>query len=565
MQMLDPHQQQNGSDSRNMFMAVALAAVAIVGYEFFTKSDEAQAPVTLETPQVQENVVVTDGGAALPGAPENLNADKAQLAASVVAKETVTAPRVAIHSDLLEGSISLKGGRVDELALPHYKKELHGDESVTLFRSGGENAHFFDAGWLSTGIKAPDGNTTWRAEGSMLTEKTPLTLTWDNGQGQTFKRIFTLGKDSYAIAVTDSVVNSAPSAVQLTHYAQIHKTGVEIKGTASMYDMERSTFYNFMGPMGLVDEIRVESDYEDLQDVPVKRDGTQGWIGITSHYFMAALVPDQLTPETFLWRHSKAGGKDYYTTIMQPQQAESVAPGQTFSYDYTLYAGPKARGELEKVQGHLDRAIDYGWFDVIARPIYWLVMQFHNIFGNFGLAIIFTTIILKTVMYPLAYKSYSSMAKMRKLQPRLTQLKERYGDKNKEQFAMEMMALYREHRVNPLSGCWPTFIQIPIFFAFYKVILISFEFRHAPIALWIEDMSAMDPYFVLPILMGISMLVQMRLSPSTGDPAQAMMMKILPVVFTFMFLWFPSGLVLYWLTNNVITVLQQYYVMKRLA
>jgi YidC/Oxa1 family membrane protein insertase len=315
--------------------------------------------------------------------------------------------------------------------------------------------------------------------------------------------------------------------------------------------------------MGIVDDLRVEADYDDLQDAPVKKTGSQGWIGMTSRYFMAALVPDQLTEQTFLWRYSKTGGRDFYTTIMQPESMD-IDAGQTVAYGYTLYAGPKSATELEKVTGQVRKAIDYGWFDIIARPIYVMVMWFYGLVGNFGLAIIFATIVLKMITYPLAYKSYSAMAKMRKLQPRLTLLKERYAD-NKEQFAIEMMGLYKEHKVNPLSGCWPTFIQIPIFFAFYKVILISFEFRQAPLALWIEDMSVMDPYFVLPILMGLSMMLQMRLSPTSGDPTQQMMIKIMPIVFTFMFLWFPSGLVLYWLTNNVVSILQQLYVNKKLA
>ena len=562
MQMLDPHGQNKSGDNRNMFAAVAIAAIVILGYEYIS-SPKAEGEIKQEI-AVSEKTVTTVDGTAMPGAPENLHAEKVALAKTDIPTSAPTVERVAIKSNLFDGSISLKGGRVDSLSLPQYKVELKEDAKITLFHSGGDNAHFFDVGWLSGGAaSAPDGNTLWRAEGSLLSESKPLTLIWNNTTGQIFKRIFTLGDDSYTINVTDSVTNKSNVNTNLTHYAQIHKALSESEEGGGIYDPEASTFYNFLGPMGIVDDIRVEADYDDLKDASVKKSGLQGWTGITSRYFMAALVPDQITEQTFLWRHTKTAGRDFYTTVMQPESM-NVAAGQTITYNYTLYAGPKASPELTKVSGHLDKAVDYGWFDIIARPVYIMVMWFYGIFGNFGLAIIFATLVLKTIMYPLAYKSYSAMAKMRKLQPRLTQLKERYAD-NKEQFALEMMGLYKEHKVNPLSGCWPTFIQIPIFFAFYKVILISFEFRQAPLALWIEDMSVMDPYYVLPILMGISMMLQMRLSPTSADPNQQMMIKIMPIVFTFMFLWFPSGLVLYWLTNNVISILQQLYVMKKLA
>jgi YidC/Oxa1 family membrane protein insertase len=565
MQMLDPHQHNKSHDNRNVFAAVALAAIAIIGFEYLWNLKE---PVVTENNQavvMEKSVAATSNTDGLPSTPEDLNIQGGKIASSVVPADASDAiKRISIDSDLFTGSISLKGGRVDALSIPHFKTELHGTEPITIFRASGKDAHFFDAGWLSTsGVSTPNGNTVWRAQGSSLALGKPLTLVWSNGTGQQFQRTFTIEESSYTINVVDTVTNTADTNLNLTHYAQIHKTGVDLEGGGSLYNAEQSTFYNFLGPMGFVDGIRVEADYEDLQEVPVKEKGAQGWIGITSRYFMAALVPDQLTDQTFLWKHSKVNGRDFYTTIMQPEPLVA-SKGQTISYEYTLYAGPKASTELSKAGAHLNKAVDYGWFDVIARPIYIMVMWFHGIFGNFGLAIIGATIVLKIITYPLSYKSYSAMAKMRKLQPRLTQLKERYAD-NKEQFAMEMMSLYREHRVNPLSGCWPTLIQIPIFFAFYKVILISFEFRHAPLALWIEDMSVKDPYFVLPVLMGLSMMLQMRLSPTSADPNQQMMMKIMPVVFTFMFLWFPSGLVLYWLTNNVVSILQQLYVMRKVS
>ena len=563
MQMLDPHGQNNGNDNRNMFVAVALAAIAILGYEYISAPKQVvvndQAKTVIEKP-----IIKTEDGTALPGTPENLHADKNKIVNDIATSSEPAVKRIAIHSDDFNGSISLKGGRVDALSLPKYKTSIDSDETITLFHSGGENAHFFDAGWLTNNENdAPNGNTIWQASGNILSVGNPLVLTWSNKKGQIFKRVFTINNDSYAIEITDSIENKSANNANFTHYAQIHKTGVDTEGSGSMYDAERSSFYNFLGPMGIVDGLRVEAGYDDLKDAPVKRTATQGWIGMTSRYFIASLVPDQITPQTFLWRHSKLGNRDFYTVVMQPNEI-TVPAGGSVENTYTLYAGPKVASELSKVNSSLVKAIDYGWFNVISQPVHKMITWFHDILGNYGLAIIAVTIVLKMLTYPLSYKSYSAMAKMRKLQPRLAKLKERYGD-NKEQFAMEMMGLYKEHKVNPLSGCWPTLIQIPIFFAFYKVLLISFEFRQAPIALWIKDMSVMDPYYVLPVLMGISMMVQMRLSPTSADPNQQMMVKIMPVIFTFMFLWFPAGLVLYWLTNNIVSILQQLYVNKKLA
>jgi YidC/Oxa1 family membrane protein insertase len=429
---------------------------------------------------------------------------------------------------------------------------------VHQFIPTGVDAHQFDAGFQGSGIYGPDGGTPWQlAAGSSaeLGVDKPIVLTWSNATGQVFERVWSVDKD-FSLRLTDRVKNTSTNAVELAPYAQIHQVGGHRKD-------EMSTFVQFIGPKGWVDEHRFEKNFTDLHTQPFKTTGTKGWWGISSRYFISAIVPQGTMPNTFHFRHSKRGETDYYSAIVQPP-AMVVAPGQTAEVAYVVYAGPKAIAPLAAVNPLLEKAVDYGWFDVIARPMFYALEWFHTHTGNWGVAIILLTLLIKLLTWPLASTSYVAMSRMKKLTPKMEQLKERYKD-DKEKFAMEMMNLYKTEKVNPLSGCWPVLMQIPIFFAMYKVILVSFEFRQAPFFGWITDLSVMDPFFVLPIIMGASMWLQMKMNPPATDPVQQQVMQLMPIIFTVMFLWFPSGLVLYWLVNNVLSMAQQYWIMRKMG
>jgi YidC/Oxa1 family membrane protein insertase len=467
------------------------------------------------------------------------------------------ARRIAIRSTAFEGSMALMGGRIDKLSFPDYQVSLKDKSPVVLFSPTGKKVEFFEAGWLSDVTAAPDGNTLWLAESAheALTPDSPVTLVWDNGKGQIFQRTYVLEGNRHSIRIIDGVTNQADVPVRLVHYAQLHRAGA---------DESESNFYNFNGLQAFFDGKHITHDYSDIRKAGVLREsGRQGWVGMTTPYFMSALLPDQTDQHTATFRNTKVAGADFFSLDLQAP-AVVVAPGQYVEKVTRLYAGPKKFDLLAAEGVALEQVIDYGWYHVIAKMFFDGLRAINGVVGNWGVSIIIMTIILKILLFPLANKSYKAMSEMKKLQPKMEQLRERYGD-DREKMAQEMMALYRHHRINPMSGCWPMLIQIPIFFAFYKVILISFEFRQAPFFGWIQDLSIQDPFYVLPVLMGLTMVIQQRLNPPAADPVQQKVLQFMPVLFTVMFLWFPAGLVLYWTVNSVLSVAQQWWIMRRMG
>ena len=540
---MDPRHQHKQESS--VFPAIILSLVAVIGWQYYQSTQQSIQPDT----QIEAE-------GSVPGAPEMQTSTTSAITPS---DQPLTTKRISVMSDTLTGSIALTGGRLDALSLNGYFEEKNSAEHVTLFAPDGEEAHFFDAGWQSMSTPVPSGNTAWQANQNELTRDLPLILSWDNGQGQIFTRTFKMPEDGYLITVEDKIFNQASQPVSVGHYAQIHKS---FSGKIGAEDM--GTFYNELGPMAVVDDLKYEYDYDHVKDHGrIKEQGIQGWIGIKSQYFMAALVPDQQEDTLWQFKYSRMNGKDFYSVITQmPAQEMVMANGGVYTKSYQVYAGPNIRDEMAKASVGLENAVDYGWFHFIALPIFKMMMWFYDFTGNLGLDIILATIIIKLLLWPLAAKSYRSMAKLKEIQPEFLRVKEMHGD-NREMAAMAMMKLYQEHKVNPMSGCWPMLIQIPIFFAFYKVILLSFEFRHAPFVFWLDDLSAKDPYFVLPVLMGATMYWQQKLNPPAADPIQDKVMKALPFIFTLMFMMFPAGLVLYWTTNNLLSVLQQWYIMRQ--
>jgi YidC/Oxa1 family membrane protein insertase len=529
----------------------------------------------------------------------------AETAAAVTGVPTPSAeaPRLTIDTPSLRGSISLLGARIDDLELKQYNTSLDADSDIVRLLSpvGRENANYALFGWGPAGqldfSDVPGANTEWSpAGGGTLAPDQPITLRWDNGKGLEFLREISVDRE-FMFTVTDTVKNNGTTEARMFPYGIVARHGLPT-------DME-NFFVSHEGVIARADGTLQEVDYSDVASLPfVEREGAQaetvdaatdGWIGFTSKYWMTVLVPEQGKPFTSVTKY--VGGSDIYQTEVR-QPVVSIAPGAVAMTSSRVFAGAKewetirnyqnANGFAEGAQpiaGFID-AIDWGWFFFLTKPIFAVLHWLNAFIGNMGLAIIALTFILKLLVLPLAYKSYVSMARMKELQPEMEALKERAGD-DKQMMQREMMKLYKEKKVNPAAGCLPILIQIPIFFSLYKVIFVTIELRHAPFFGWLKDMSQPDPSSlfnlfgmfpwdapavgtllhlifigVLPILLGISMWFQQKLNPAPADPVQQQIFAWMPWIFMFMLGGFASGLVVYWITNNVITFVQQYAIMR---
>lgn len=544
--------------NRRMILALVLSGAILLGSDwvsahYFGKHLGAKTE-TAQSADVAKVADVAQAQGAVPG--------------TVSATQIAQAMRLPLGNDRVEASVNTVGGRLDQLVLKNYKTEIDEADGFSFLKPAGAFSEYVAAGWLGAGIEGPNETTPWEAEGDVNAPGKPVTLVWRNGSGQSFQRIFTMEPDSYLVDVTERVVNTAQLPVSLTPFVQVHRAD-------GYWPTEKSSWVNYFGPMGVVQKDGGFREFEDKY-ASLKKDGKTdlvqgvgGWWGITSQYFMTAILPGAVNGKEAetqrQFRYAQINGDDgahdvYTASVSWPDTV--VAPGETKEVTYRIYAGPKHYAILKAVGSELTQAISWGWFGPLVKGLYVVLAWLHGYLGNWGLSVMALTLLLKLIMFPLANKSYHSMAKMKRIQPLMEKLKEKHKN-NQQALASEMMALYKREKVNPMSGCWPMFIQIPIFFAMYKVVLVMFEFRHAPLGLWIHDLSAHDPYFVLPVLMGASMFVQFSLNPKPTDPTQAMMFKWMPAFMTFMFLWFPAGLVLYYVTNNVLSIAQQYFIMKK--
>lgn len=472
---------------------------------------------------------------------------------------------IEVQNTRTGASLTTEGATFNTLTLKQYREEItdpHGYLLLSERTTSGTAAVSATAvvmGWQGAGIEGPTHATNWQAVASATTP----TFTWANSTGQRFTRTFKAVPDSYIWRVTERVENTAALPVTLTPYAQVVRHGGYVK-------TERSNWVNYFGPMGLIaqgtETLLKETSFSSLKKETQSEawNGTGGWWGITAQYFLTAILPDSTTQTTrqFAYRNEVGteGGQDIYTAGVQFAPA-TVAPAGATEITYSIYAGPKHYPMLIEAGSGLEQAISWGWFEPLVKGLYHVLVAVHALVPNWGVAVMILTLLLKIATFPLANTSYRAMAKMKKLQPEIERMKAKNGE-NQQAMAAAMMGLYKEHKVNPLSGCWPMLIQIPIFFAMYKVVLVMFEFRHASF-LWMPDLAVHDPFYVLPIAMGISMWVQFKLNPTPTDPVQEMMFKWMPLMMTVMFLWFPAGLVLYWLTNNVLSIGQQYFIFKR--
>ena len=578
--------------NKNLILATVLSFLVIMVW--FVLFPPPEPVVDPNAPAVSAAVDGTTPPAAAP-------ADTAGTATQEAAAST-QAPRLTIDTPELAGSISLLGGRIDDLELKGYKQTIEpGSDIVRLLSPvGEENAYYALFGWGPAGTldfaDVPGANTEWTsAGGSTLAPGNPVSLRWDNGKGLGFTREIAVD-EHFMFTVTDTVRNTGTTEARLYPYGIVARHGQPT-------NLE-NFFVSHEGVVARTDGTLVETKYDDLEDMPlVEREGAQaevveaqsdGWIGFTDKYWMTVLVPEQGKPFTSVTKYV-AGANIFQTETRQPVMA--VAPGAEISTSSRVFAGAKewetirayetkgaVDGGAAPIAGFID-AIDWGWFFFLTKPIFAVLHWLHGAIGNMGLAIIALTFILKLLVLPLAYKSYVSMARMKELQPEMEALKERAGE-DKQMLQREMMKMYKEKKVNPAAGCLPILIQIPIFFSLYKVIFVTIELRHAPFFGWLKDMSAPDPSSIynlfgllpwgvpatgsilhlifigaLPILLGISMWLQQKLNPAPTDPVQQQIFAFMPWVFMFMLGGFASGLVLYWITNNTITFIQQYAIM----
>jgi YidC/Oxa1 family membrane protein insertase len=494
-------------------------------------------------------------------------------------------PRLAIRSDKLHGSLALKGARFDNLTLAKYRAELDpASPEVALFApSGDEKTYFAQVGWIAVDgtTIAPDHHSIWRADRSELSPKEPVTLSWDNGQNIIYKIVVSMDED-YMFTLAQSVENKSGQAIKLAPYAFINRSYPRPKNHYGVLHE---------GPMGVMDGTLTEISYDELRDKTSKKfENASGWLGITDKYWLSALIPGESDYQTNFSYYTKDGIDRFQVDYLG--RSYDMQPGQSSQQTLRLFAGAKEIQVLDRYTAGdakqqippiplFDRAVDFGILYFMTKPMFLTLNFFYALIGNFGVAIMMLTILVKLLMYPLANKSYHSMAQMRALQPEMAKLRERYAD---DSMAMnkEMMALYKREKVNPAAGCLPVLIQMPVFFALYKVLYVTIEMRHAPFFGWLKDLSVTDPsniftlfglipwnhpawmhIGVLPILFCITMIIQMKQQPKPTDPVQAKMMAIMPYFFLYLFASFPAGLVVYWVWSNVLSIIQQHIITKR--
>ncbi|MBW3097568.1 membrane protein insertase YidC [Pseudohoeflea coraliihabitans] len=583
-------------NNRNYMVAIVLSVLVLIAWQFFYISPKleaerqaAQQEQALSPTGTQPGAQGTSQGdipAATPGtAAQNGQAiPGGQTAAPAASRDEAVAgsARVVIDTPALTGSINLTGARIDDLRLKEYHEAVDPESPIITLLSpvGTGRGYFAEVGYVSGSADqaVPGPGTQWTVEGNAtLTPDQPVILSWDNGSGLTFTRTIAVDPN-FLFTFNDSVRNDSGTAVDLANYGRVTRFFKPV--TAGIYVLHEGLI-GVAGENGLQ-----EIDYDDVEDDQVIAPGpaTGGWLGITDKYWATAVIPQPGTRFEPRFSYFSDGQARYQSDFKA--DAVSVAPGTSAETTTYIFAGAK---EVPVIDGYgeqlnilnFDRMIDWGWFYFITKPMFWLLDFFFRLVGNFGVSILITTVVIKLFFFPLANKSYASMANMKKVQPKMAELKEKFGD-DRMALQQAMMELYKKEKINPVAGCWPVLLQIPVFFALYKVIYITIEMRHAPFFGWIQDLSAPDPTSlfnlfgllpydvpsflmigVWPLIMGITMFLQMRMNPTPPDPTQAMIFTWMPVVFTFMLATFPAGLVIYWAWNNTLSIIQQGVIMKR--
>lgn len=546
-------------DNPRVLLAVALSFIILLMWQSWTQ-DYGPAPEQQIAESAVSNDIVGDmQSAATDDMPSSEIATQKMPGALPDVKPT-TLPAgqlIEVLTDTYRAVIDTRGGTLVEIELLQYPESREPDSAPFKLLERGDAQLFIAQSGLRTGKTDSEPNhhalftadqTRYQlADGADVVE---VPLHWTDGNGVQITKTYRFQRGSYLVEVGFSIANKSDASWSARPYYQLQRTPLE----------QTSRFlYTYTGGVLYSPEEKYEKiSFDDMEDDNLSREVADGWAAMLQHYFLAALVPD---PGVTAHYYTRALGNERYL-IGFSDTGLTVAPGEQASTGVRLFVGPKLQHMMADVTQGLELTVDYGMLTVLAQPIFWLLEKIHGLVGNWGWSIIFLTMIIKAVFYKLSETSYRSMANMRKLAPRLKTLKERYGD-DKQKLNQAMMEMYKKEKVNPLGGCLPVLVQIPVFIALYWVLLESVEMRQAPFMLWLQDLSAADPYFVLPLLMGITMIIQQKLNPAPLDPIQAKVMMILPVVFTVFFAFFPSGLVLYWVVNNTLSITQQYFITKR--
>ena len=558
-------------DSKNVLMAVILSTVIIVGWQVLVVDPELKKTKT-EVTKIEQTTSANNGKPSAPSINNKLPAPQKLISRTdAVSSEQ----RVRLENEKLTGSISLNGALIDDVVLKNYKETLdkNSKQVVILNPKKMNTGYYLESGWASANnLKVPDNNSVWTlVKNKSLTPQTPIELEWDNKNGLIFNKKIEID-NQYLFKITESIKNNSKNKVDLFHYSQI--TRKEKPSVQNFYILHE-------GLVGVIDERLQEQKYDDIKEKNEKYQGTEGWVGITDKYWLTAIVPQK--KEAF---NAEFTFNDSYKANYILTNPTSIEPGKTNSRSAQLFIGAK---EVNVIDGYtktadikkFDLAIDWGWFYFFTKPLFFIIDYLYKFCGNFGIAIVLLTAGIRLLFFPLANYSFASMAKMKALQPEMVRLKDLHKD-DKQKIQLEMMALYRKEKINPVSGCLPMLIQIPFFFAIYKMLFVTLEMRHAPFFGWIQDLSAPDPTSlfnlfglipwsppsfliigVWPILMGVSMWVQQKLNPAPTDPIQAKIFAFFPLFLTVMLASFPSGLVVYWTVNNVLTMAQQYIIIRK--
>lgn len=583
------------SEQRNVILAVVLSLAIILVFQFFLfpqSSTDQQPPVNqagdgISTPPSQgelrleqrsEEVLLQKGNSnAAASAVPSISVMSSQTDATTAGPET----RISIDTPSLHGSISLIGGHLDTLTLVKYHISLNpqSSEITMLTPASGDAPYYVDFGWVPAGTNTavPIATTRWTTDAQQLTVDKPVTLTWVSTSGVVYQRIFSVD-ENYMLTVKQRVENYSKDAITLAPYQVIYRYNTpQTEGIYLLYE----------GPLGVIDGTLRERNYKDLRENNkiFKEESIGGWVGITDKYWLVALAPQQEQKIVTRFLHQTLSSTDVYQ-VDYVGTLQTLSPGNVGEFSGYVFAGAKEAQLLDhyvKLLGikKFDLAIDFGWFSFLTKPFFHALTFLHKLVGNFGVAILLFTVAIKILVFPLANKSYQAMSKMKRMQPEIKKLQERFHN-DRLQLNQEMMAFYRKEKVNPAAGCLPVLIQVPIFFALYKVLFITIEMRHAPFFGWVQDLSAPDPTNLLnlfglipwnppallhvgvwPVIMGFTMWWQQRMNPQPTDPVQARIFSVLPVIFTLMLAQFSAGLVIYWAWNNVLSIFQQWIIARK--
>ncbi|MCG7871564.1 MAG: membrane protein insertase YidC [Candidatus Thiodiazotropha lotti] len=551
-------------DNLRLILFFTLAFLGLLIYQAWQQDYGVPAQREAEQAARQSSTPAAPQGGEDSGVPTAaVKADLPQAAGSAVPGELqsgLNGQVIHVVTDLLKLEISTQGGTVQLADLLEYFEALDTpDLKVELLSPSGSDLYIAQSGLIgSEKGKAPNHEAIYQSEQTNYEmgenqDQLIIPMVWKSDNGVTVTKQFTLNRGSYLIDVDYLIENQSGESWAARDYGQLQR--VEPDGDGSGF-----TTYTYTGGVYYNPKDKYEKvDFDDMASKKLDIDTDRGWLAMIQHYFLSAWIPPKDQVEHY-YTNALTGGK-YLLGSYSP--SITVENGETQKISRQLYIGPKLQDQLEQIAEGLELTVDYGWLTVIAKPIFWLLKSIHNMVGNWGWAIILLTLLIKAVFYKLSETSYKSMANMRKFTPRVQALKDRYGD-DKQRFQQAMMELYKTEKINPLGGCLPILVQIPVFIALYWVLLESVELRHAPWILWIESLSEKDPYFILPLIMGVSMFVQQKLNPAPPDPMQAKIMMSLPFVFTIFFAFFPAGLVLYWVVNNLISIAQQWYITRKI-